>query len=66
MSMLGSLAMDGGPSGAAQRSARATYAKLERSSMNEIFQSGLHEFITQFIEDNERLANTISEQYLFV
>ena len=34
--------------------------------MNEIFQSGLHEFITQFIEDNERLANTISEQYLFV
>ena len=33
--------------------------------MTEIFQSGLHEFITDFIEDNARLASTISEQYLF-
>ena len=31
------------------------YAKLERSSMTEIFQGGLHEFITEFIEDNARL-----------
>jgi uncharacterized alpha-E superfamily protein len=41
------------------------YLKLERSSMTEIFQGGLHEFITEFIEDNARLSNAISEQYLF-
>jgi len=63
---LDSLARDDGRSGAAQRLARATHAKLERSSMTEIFQNGLHEFITSFIEENGRLATTISEQYLFV
>jgi uncharacterized alpha-E superfamily protein len=62
---LDSLARDDGRSGAAQRQARAMYAKLERASMTQIFQGGLHEFITAFIEDNARLSNTISEQYLF-
>ena len=64
--MLDSLATDDGRSGAAQRLARGTYAKLERATMAEIFQNGLHEFITDFIEDNAKLAYTISEQYLFV
>ena len=54
---LDSLARDDGRSGAAQRQARAMHAKLERASMTEIFQSGLHEFITSFIEDNARLAD---------
>ncbi len=62
---LDALARDDGRSGLAQRQARAMYAKLERSSMTEIFQGGLHEFITEFIEDNARLSNTISDQYLF-
>ncbi len=61
---LDSLARDDGRSGVAQRQARATHAKLERASMTQIFQDGLHEFITAFIEDNARLSNTISEQYL--
>jgi uncharacterized alpha-E superfamily protein len=65
-SSLDSLAREDGRSGAAQRKARATLARLERSNMEEIFQNGLHEFITDFIEDNARLAETISEQYLFV
>ena len=38
------------------RRARCT-SKLERSSMTEIFQGGLHEFITDFIEDNARLVD---------
>jgi len=63
---LGSLAREDGRSGAAQRQARAMLSALERASMNEIFQDGLHEFITAFVEDNARLAATISEQYLFV
>ncbi len=62
---LDSLAREDGRSGAAQRQARAMLAALERASMREIFQDGLHEFITTFIEDNARLAATISEQYLF-
>jgi uncharacterized alpha-E superfamily protein len=62
---LDSLARDDGRSGVAQRQARAMHAKLERSSMTQIFQGGLHEFITDFIEDNARLSNAISEQYLF-
>jgi uncharacterized alpha-E superfamily protein len=33
--------------------------------MAEIFQNGLHEFITAFLDDNARLSTTISEQYLF-
>ena len=52
--------------GSAQRQARATLGRLERARMTDIFQAGLHEFITEFIEENGRLAATISEQYLFV
>lgn len=63
---LGQLALDGAHSGAAQRQARTIHSRLERSSMTEIFQNGLHEFITAFIEDNARISSTISEQYLFV
>ncbi len=60
-----SLAREDGRSGVAQRQARAMHSKLERSNMTQIFQGGLHEFITEFIEDNARLSATISEQYLF-
>ncbi len=62
---LDSLARGNGRSGAAQRKARAMLSSLERASMSEIFQDGLHEFITTFVEENARLAATISEQYLF-
>jgi uncharacterized alpha-E superfamily protein len=62
---LDSIARDDGRTGASQRQARAMLSRLERSTMSEIFQSGLHEFITGFLEDNARLSTTISEQYLF-
>jgi uncharacterized alpha-E superfamily protein len=62
---LDSLSREDGRSGASQRQARAMLSKLERATMSEIFQSGLHEFITGFLVDNARLATTISEQYLF-
>jgi uncharacterized alpha-E superfamily protein len=32
--------------------------------MDEIFQRGLHEFISEFISDNNQLGATITEQYL--
>jgi uncharacterized alpha-E superfamily protein len=62
---LDSLAREDGRSGASQRQARAMLSRLERATMSEIFQSGLHEFITGFLDDNARLSTTISEQYLF-
>jgi uncharacterized alpha-E superfamily protein len=62
---LDSIAREDGRSGVSQRQARAMLSRLERATMPEIFQSGLHEFITGFLDDNARLATTISEQYLF-
>jgi uncharacterized alpha-E superfamily protein len=62
---LDSLAREDGRSGASQRQARAMLSRLERATMSEIFQNGLHEFITAFLDDNGRLSTTISEQYLF-
>src|SRR6516165_8435774 len=53
-----------GRQGAAQRHARAIHARLEHSRMNEIFQHGLHEFITEFITDNNRLDAAVTKQYL--
>jgi uncharacterized alpha-E superfamily protein len=53
-----------GRQGPTQRHARTTRARLENSRMQDIFQSGLHEFISEFIADNNRLGVEISEQYL--
>ncbi len=50
--------------GPSQTQARDVLARLEHATTNEIFKIGLHEFITAFVEDNDRLGETISEQYL--
>ena len=64
VSCLDSLARAYGRQGGAQRLARKTMAQLENASIGGLFQSGLHEFITTFIDDNNRLGVSISEQYL--
>ncbi len=61
---LDSLARLYGRQGAAQRHARATLARLQRASLDSIFQSGLHEFIEEFIDENNNLGAVLSEQYL--
>ena len=61
---LDSLAKAYGRQGPSQRLARRTMAQLENASIGGIFQNGLHEFITGFIDDNNRLGGGISEQYL--
>jgi uncharacterized alpha-E superfamily protein len=53
-----------GRQGATQRQARAIRTRLQNSKMEDIFQSGLHEFITDFISDNNKLGAALSEQYL--
>ena len=53
-----------GRQGAAQRQARATFARLQRATRDSIFQGGLHEFIEAFIDDTNKLGDVLSEQYL--
>jgi uncharacterized alpha-E superfamily protein len=53
-----------GRRGKAQRIARTTYTRLQNAETETIFQSGLHEFLTAFIAENNRLGAAITEQYL--
>jgi uncharacterized alpha-E superfamily protein len=53
-----------GRQGPAQRQARTVRARLENSKIDQIFQTGLHEFIDDFVEDNNRLGTAVSQQYL--
>ena len=55
-----------GVQGASQRHARGVMERLQGASTREIFQNGLHEFITTFVEDNSRLGEAISAQYLMI
>lgn len=53
-----------GRHGPAQRQGRKTLTKLKNMAIADVFQQGLHEFITEFVKENDRLGNTISDQYL--
>jgi uncharacterized alpha-E superfamily protein len=53
-----------GRQGPAQRLARTIRARLENLRIDEIFRSGLHEFIGHFVDDNNRLGTAIAQQYL--
>jgi uncharacterized alpha-E superfamily protein len=53
-----------GRAGASQRQAHEVMARLANATTKEIFKTGLHEFITAFVEDNDRLGQTINGQYL--
>jgi uncharacterized alpha-E superfamily protein len=62
---LDELSLAYGRQGAAQRTARSTRTKLQNSSIADIFQkTGLHEYLTDFIADNDRLGAAIVGQYL--
>ncbi len=54
-----------GRQGVAQRLSRSTLARLENTSVKDVFQQhGLHEFISGFIVDNDKLGAAVMEQYL--
>src|SRR5271166_5641539 len=59
-----SIATTYGRQGPAQRQARTIRTRLQHSRMTEIFQRGLHEFITEFIVDNNQLDAAVTKQYL--
>jgi uncharacterized alpha-E superfamily protein len=50
--------------GPAQRMAAAAVGRLAGLRIEQIFQSGLHEFIIRFLSENARLSTVIAEQYL--
>jgi uncharacterized alpha-E superfamily protein len=53
-----------GRQGPSQRQARLTRSRLQNMRIDEVFQSGLHDFVTAFIGENNRLGSAITEQYL--
>lgn len=53
-----------GRQGLAQRKARLIVSKLENATMRDVFGRGLHEFLTEFIEENSQISAAIAEQYL--
>lgn len=59
------LASNSGKRGPAHRLAAAGHARLTGCDIDSIFASGLHEFLTQFMKDNNKLGEAIAEQYLF-
>jgi len=61
---LDSIAGAYGRHGPVQRQARGMRMRLQNSRMDGIFQRGLHEFISEFIVENNRLGALITEQFL--
>jgi uncharacterized alpha-E superfamily protein len=62
---LDSLSTAYGRQGEAQRAARDIRTRLQNTDLNEIFQErGLHEFLTDFIAENNRVGEAITAQYL--
>jgi uncharacterized alpha-E superfamily protein len=61
---LDGLAEQYGRQGQAQRLARTTFANLQNQNIDDLFQSGLHEFLTEFISSNNALGAAVTEQYL--
>ena len=53
-----------GRQGPAQRRVRATLSQLSNAKIDDVFQSGLHEFLESFIAQNNELGQAISQQYL--
>ncbi len=54
-----------GKRGPAHRLAAAGNSRLAQSNIDKLFADGLHEFLTRFIVENNKLGEAIAEQYLF-
>jgi len=64
VSYLERLAADYGRRGPAQRLASARLTQFNEARIEDIFQSGLHEYILAFLSENNGLASAIHDQYL--
>lgn len=61
---LDTLAEGYGRRGASQRLASGWLNRLNGAQIEQIFQAGLHEFITDFLAANNRLGTAVAQQYL--
>lgn len=64
VSYLERLAADYGRRGPAQRIASARLSQFNEARIEDIFQSGLHEYIQRFLAENAALAGAVHDQYL--
>ncbi|MEO0693486.1 MAG: alpha-E domain-containing protein, partial [Pseudomonadota bacterium] len=48
----------------AQTQARALYGELCEMTVGDVFEEGLHEFLTRIINENASLSATINDVYL--
>ena len=64
VSYLEKLAADYGRRGPAQRLASNRLTQFNEARIEDIFQSGLHEYIQRFLSENNALAAAVHEQYL--
>lgn len=53
-----------GRQGPSQRIARTTFSNLQNAKIDDLFQHGLHEFVSEFILENNRLGQALAGQYL--
>lgn len=60
---LDELALAYGRQGPAQRAARAMHSRFQNARTEDIFQGGLHEYLSQFLAEHTKLGTTIAEQY---
>ena len=63
---LGYLATEYGVRHDCHDTVEATLAKLKVGSIKDVFDRGLHEFLVEFIDDNNRLGAQVAESYRFV
>lgn len=65
VTLLDQLSAQRGRRGLANRQASSTLRMLTTADIDRLFQAGLHEFLTRFLLENNRLGDAIAEQYLF-
>jgi uncharacterized alpha-E superfamily protein len=62
---MASLAYGYGEAAPSHELLRQANARLQQTGIAQIFEFGLHEFITQFINTNRQIADAIAADYRF-
>jgi len=65
VAMLTALSRRSGKQGEADRLARTRLAKLKQSRIDVLFQSGLHEYLQEFLADIPALDQAVAHQFRF-
>jgi len=65
VTLLTALSRRSGKQGEADRLARSKLTRLRQSSIDALFQSGLHEYLQNFLTENGRLDQAIAQQFRF-